>query len=147
MKLVYENAYVKIYTDIAQSTVIDIWTSQTEKMTEQEFKDTLKTWQGYLIQENLKFALTDVSHLKFTISLDLQAWIIKEITYPASQKSAFTAHAMVLPTGFMENMAIQLFTEDTSIVAVPTHYFEERNKAQEWLNQRKKQHESIHKDA
>lgn len=108
------------------------WNSKSEKMTADEYKETLLQYADFVEKYKPNKMLLDTIHNKFIITPELQEWSNKEI-FPRSFKAGITKIATLLPEDVVTQVSQeQLFDEEESKKKA-NQYFSDKVKAIKWL--------------
>jgi len=133
METLYTDEFISISYDAEKDIIIDVWTENTQKLSNDAFKDLLKTWKSFLQKYNVSNAITDLVNFRLAMTPELQIWTLENITIPLAREHKYSKHAFIMPKEFIANLAIEQFTEETNEVAAQTKYFATMTEARKWL--------------
>lgn len=133
MEIIYQDKFVSTSYDSANSLLLEVWTTESEHMTEEEFKQYLYVWRNTMQSNNIKYVLTDTLNYRMTLTPELQDWIVENISVPTAKDFAFQKQAFIMPVEFIANLSIEQFTEESNTSATRTRYFSDMTAARKWL--------------
>ncbi len=128
---VYQDQYFKVLYDPERDLMVDIWTDKTEELHHEDFQNLLLKWKSFVEKYQARYALTDIRNSKFTVSVEIQGWIIQNITIPLSQHSRYAKHVFVEPEEFFSNLSHEQLVDEN--VVVPTRFYSSLSEARHWL--------------
>ena len=131
MEILYKDEYVQMTYDQENNMLIDVWTTQSENLSEEGFKGLLINWLGVMKKHQIKNALTDSLNFRVTLSPDLQNWIMENIAKEA-HKFGYQKQALIMPDEFFANLSIELFADEQNSL-ITTQYFSDMTSARKWL--------------
>lgn len=127
MKL-YDSTFYQFELD--GDRIVNRWKDTTDKMTFQDFKDTLMNLAGYSIENRTSKILIDATNFRFQLPPE-NIEFRNEVFYPRVTKVGAVKQALVMPKEFMQYVEDELGDD----VVVPTRYFADESEAIAWLNQ------------
>lgn len=132
MEILYENKYGVISFDKKRSFIKMVRLAETKHMSEKEYKETMLKLRDSVIVKKAKYALLDNRELHFVVRPKLQDWANIEIVAPAF-KNSLERVAFVEGEDLFANISSQQTMEDNDKTKKPFRYFNNENKAMEWL--------------
>lgn len=134
MEVLFQNQYATITYDRENNLFLDIWTSETADLSEDDFKDIISSWQQLVVEHQVKLALTDMADFQIPLTPELQDWLVEQVLHPTS-KHAYSKHAFVIPTEFFAHLSLEQIIEDGNENAhnLQMKYFEDLEEGKGWL--------------
>ena len=133
MEIIYQDKFVCTSYDASSSVLLDVWTSESQNMSVEEFKKFMYVWRDTMQLHNIKYAPTDTLNFKVALTPELQFWIVENITAPTAKNFAFQKQAFIMPIEFFANLSIEQFAEESNAGATKTRYFSDMTSARKWL--------------
>lgn len=127
MKKLYESTYYSFERD--GDRIVNRWKDNTDKMNYQDFKDTLMTLAGFMIEYQIPHLLIDTTNFKFQLppeNLEFR----NTVFYPRVTKVGAVKQALIMPEEYMKFVQDELGSD----VVVPTRYFADESEATAWLD-------------
>lgn len=131
MKL-HENDVTTVILDTENSVIEQHWSDK--EITEEEYKTDQLLFLDLVREHRPKYGLVDTRKFRFTISIELQEWVAKEITGKAVQLGMQKA-AFLLPSELIAQISIEQTIDEGALSenVLSTQYFDDKNDAMEWL--------------
>ncbi|WP_020532587.1 hypothetical protein [Flexithrix dorotheae] len=114
--------------------LISTWLPFTRDMEEIDFKDEMLQLTLHISHYKANYLLTVTNNMKFTISTEIQDWIV-EIILPMLEESALKKQAMVSPKDFFAKLSLEQTIDDVekNQPKHATRMFESFEEAMKWL--------------
>jgi hypothetical protein len=133
MEIIYQDSFVCASYDASSSVLLDVWTTESDSMSAEEFKKFMFVWRDAMQLHHIKYALTDTLNFKVALTPELQVWIVENITAPTAKNFSFQKQAFIMPVEFIANLSIEQFAEESNAGATQTRYFSDMTSARKWL--------------
>lgn len=136
-EVIYEASFKTMYFDKNSSTVITIWNSESEKITDNDYKLDSERTVKLIRNSNAKYMISDHRENRFRISEELQKWYSELIAHELG-KSGFEKCAVVITTDLnllsaLEEIKTNLESQGDE-VRISYKFFNEFKDAMTWIN-------------
>ncbi len=129
---VFENKFLQIFIETENNIIIGYWTQETEDAEHDDFKN----WNSEIIkimeQYNPKKFLANTIDHKFKITPDLQEWSVVNV-FGRFAKAGIRKLAMVTTDDLFSQVSMEQFTDEYQDGDIVTKYFDNKEKARNWL--------------
>ncbi len=107
----------------------------TVNMSEEEFKDMIKTWKETVFKANPTYLLIDNRDLNFPISPTLQEWVMMNAGIPAMNLSSVKKLCFVIPKELISRLSVTQLSDDQEkiVESAEMAYFDNLESAHTWL--------------
>jgi len=136
---IYQNKYLEINYFKDEQFFNFKWYPTTVDMLASEYKDEIKNYAQLLAEYNPYRLLVDDQEMQFVIYPELQEWIA-EYLFPRAVSAGMRFIAIVVSKDFYAQLATeQTIAENPNPDTLNTCFFEDSEKAMEWLMKQEKQ--------
>lgn len=130
MKILHQDEFSEMKFDEKTGIQYHILYATTEKMTNQQFQEMLLIWLQTTIATKASKSMVDTRDMQFPITPELQEWLVNHVVL----KSPIKKSAFIVPTAFIENLAIGQFIDEANEAGIKTEgYFATVEAAEAWL--------------
>ena len=129
---VYKSEYFTIWVSVDSQLVEYEFNSKTEDMTADEYIDELKEFIGVVELYRPQKVFGEMTDFKFAITPDIQDWI-NENLFSVYRRINFQKIAIILSKEFVSELSIQQTMAEETTESFLTGYFDNEEKAKEWL--------------
>jgi hypothetical protein len=132
MTTVLKNNYVTVECDLALSSSFLTWTTETEYMTDEEFREIQIIYNNCNVDYKLQRTLLDTHDLRFLICVETQQWLAENL-YPRAIVAGMRRVAVVVSEELIAQLSVEQAIQEDKTDAFQTQYFDDREEAKEWL--------------
>ncbi len=132
MKELDKNRFYHLTFDASKSLICYSYLEESEEMTDEDFQRNMSYYAEMVQKYQPKRLLVDNKLLKFTVSPELQEWVVKEI---APKTASLQKMAFVLSDDLFAQVSMQQMMDEEGITqqyGLPK-YFNNVKEAQVWL--------------
>ncbi len=132
MKELDKNLFYQLTYDASQELMCYIYLEDNEEMTDEDFQQNMSYYAEMALKYQPKRLLVDNKLLKFTVSPELQKWVVKEI---APKTISLKKIAFVVASDLFAQVSMQQMMDEEEITQLygEPRYFSDANKAFAWL--------------
>lgn len=110
-----------------------VWTKYTEEMTVLEYRECVQKYLEIMLSIKPKQVLIETKLFFFSISPDIQKWIIESIT-PKTLEAGLERMALVVTENFFGQLSIEQTMENPA-PNFNVRYFDSRDSALSWIRE------------
>lgn len=130
---VYQSPYMTLEVDQANRIIKVIWSADTERMTEETFKQELTKYVEVAEQYRPSGSLVDTGQFLMTVVPEVQSWVQQNI-HPRSLQAGVRKFAYIVSKDVFSQVSIeQTMEEEVTGAMFKTQYFDDVAQATEWL--------------
>ena len=131
---IYESNYLSLFFHKKENRLDVIWSADTEKMTDEEFRNELLQYADLAEKYNPDKSLADTSNFLMTVSPETQHWIYEKV-HPRSLAAGIKKFAYLVSKDYFSQVSIeQTMEEGNTSEMFSTKFFDNKETALEWLN-------------
>lgn len=131
-KQILTHKYADLYFDDATLLIEELWKSSTENMTDEEYKSFQYEKLEATRKVNPKLFLCDTEKFLYSMTPEMQEWTDEKLN-KFWEEIGLVKFAFVMSKGFIEQIALELAMTERDILAYPVEYFDNQEKAKNWL--------------
>lgn len=132
-KTLFENNYITYLLDEDNHIFEEIFLSQSQDMSEEEYKHLTEKMAELLCIHKPKAIYADMRKLFYSISVELQTWA-DEVLGKAIIENKITKSAIVASEDFMAQVALELVVDEDNIkTGTEVKFFDSEAEARNWL--------------
>ncbi len=129
----YKNQFVTYLLDTEKHIFEEFFHVATETMNEAEYRALTIKMVELLAEHEPKYIFADFTDMRYTISVELQAWADKLIG-KAVKVHNVKKSALLVSQDFIAQVALELLAEEQNIKSnIILQFFAEENEARRWL--------------
>ena len=136
MNSIYKDKYVEIFIDLERSLIFDVWFEACEEIydNEQIFIDFLIVWRDIVLQNNIRYALTDVRQMLYNPSPQIQENELMEVIKTVSANS-FQKQAFITSSDFIQLLTFEQIKNEYAdgVKREVSNFFLSQDEAIAWL--------------
>lgn len=130
---VFENMYCGVFHDVEKKILEIHWTPQTERMTNEEFKEALQVFAELSEKKYTKGIFVNVLQNKHVLSPELQAWHDTNIVLRYAKAGVVKMAFLAPPSSLTRSSSESAFQEKRAKELLQVLFFEEEDAAKAWL--------------
>lgn len=134
MKLIFDNIFWDISTSEEKSLIKLVWKTQSEEMSQEQFKEMSMVLLHKIKEYKPMRIFADSRNFLFIITPDLQTWFLEEIIRP-SVAISIRKHSELISQDLFSQVSIEQLHREDMQLDYTTRYFDDENKAWEWILQ------------
>ncbi|WP_291726473.1 hypothetical protein [Bernardetia sp.] len=134
MQNIYKSKFVSINILPKKELLIIEWLSDSEDMTEEEFKNEIQAEIVAIKEYKPTNILARTTQMSFVITPNMQEWH-NELVFPVFKNIGVSKLAIILSSDIFSQISIEQLIEDNTEAEFITHYFDKEDKALLWLQE------------
>lgn len=124
--------YADLYFDDTIFLIEEIWKPSTENMNDEEYKSYQHKKLEATQKVAPKFFLCDTENFLYSMAPEMQEWTDEKLN-KFWEEIGLVKFAFVMSKGFIEQIALELAMTEREVLAYPVEYFDNQEKAKNWL--------------
>ncbi len=132
MQVLYKNEIVSIEYDPQRFLFKHTWNDRTIEMSVNKYKETVLLVNNWVKKLETKVHLVDTSRFAFVMEPEVQEWVAQQV-FPTLLEKGVKKLAFLIASDFFAQVSIEQFVEENHTAPVQTLYFDDEQKALEWL--------------
>jgi len=132
MERIYESNFQYLTLDQAQHYLKADWSTQSETMVDQDFKDEMEAELKYVEKHKVTKYLIDTLNFRFVINPELQEWTDKHVNKKLDELG-LKKLAYIVSEDFISQLSIKQTMNESEKQNYETRFFTSLEEAKSWL--------------